>query len=70
MIPKSTAIYQRRTNRGTQRLLACTPCAECKSTIYPDAVTAYRVREVSTGFMAAPAFYYAHALGQCEPEVN
>lgn len=62
--------YKSRSNRGPHRLLACTPCVECHRTIYPDAITVYRVRTVQTFTMAAPAFYYAHALGQCEPEVT
>ena len=61
--------YKRRSNRGPHRLLACTACAECHGTIYPDAITAYRVR-TTEAFMGAPTFYYAHALGQCEPEVT
>jgi len=65
MATPNPTTYQRRSNRGQHRLLACTPCVECHRTIYPDAVTAYRVR-IGQAWMGAPAFYYAHAIGQCE----
>ncbi len=52
-----------RQNRGKYKLLACVPCENCRATLYPDSaeLVRYRVRQVSTGFMQAPAFYYSHA---------
>lgn len=52
-------------NRGKSKLLACVPCELCHETLYPDSpeLVRYRVRQVSTGFMQAPApaFHCSHA---------